>query len=280
MMMMASDFIVNVSEADFEYEVLNYSQTTPVVVDFWATWCIPCKVQSPVLEKLAREGQGTFRLAKVDVDANLNLAKRFNIRTIPIVKAFSLGQVVSEFNGALPEPRLREFIRNLAPSPSDLMLEKGYSLLRLHEWHPAEDAFREFLNTSPQNASGLLGLLKSLLSQGLGQEAALIVHNFPPSHEYATADILKPLTEALNKLERGTWMMQDDPLSAAFYNSVRLASRGNIYASLDGLLDIIRQNKRFNNGQPRQLVVALLELLGEEDPQTRQYRQELASILF
>jgi putative thioredoxin len=160
------------------------------------------------------------------------------------------------------------------------MLEKGYSLLRLHEWHPAEEAFRGFLMTSPQSSSGLLGLLKCLLSQGQGQEAALIVRDFPASHEYATAEILKPLAEALNKLERGTWVLQDDPLAAAFYNSIRLASRGNIFAALDGLLDIIRQNKRYNNGQPRQLVVALLELLGDHDPQTRQYRQELASILF
>ena len=160
------------------------------------------------------------------------------------------------------------------------MLEKGQSLLRLHQWHSAEDAFREFLTTFPQHSSGQLGLLKSLLSQGLGQESVMIVNNFPPSHEYATAELLKPLAEALNKLERGAWVVLDDPLSAAFYNSVRLASRGNIYAALDGLLDILRQDKRFNNGLARQLIVALLELLGDQDPQTRQYRQELASILF
>ena len=277
---MASDFIVNVSEADFEYEVLNYSQTTPVVVDFWATWCIPCKVQSPVLEKLAREGQGTFRLAKVDVDANLNLAKRFNIRTIPAVKAFNQGQVVSEFSGPLPETRLREFIQNLVPSPSRCNARKRGQPSPFARMALCRGYLPRVLSTSPNSSTGLLGLLKSLLSQGLGKEALIIVQNFPPSHEYATAEILRPLAEALTKLERGTWMVQDDPLSAAFYNSVRLASRGNIYAALDGLLDVIRQDKRYQNGQPRQLVVALLELLGDHDPQTRQYRQELASILF
>ena len=278
--MMTSEFIKNVNEADFEYEVLNYSQNTPVVVDFWASWCIPCKVLSPELEKLAREGQGAFRLAKVDVDENPNLAKRFNIRSIPAVKAFSQGQVVSEFTGSIPVPRLREFILNLTPTPSDLLVEKGISLLRLHQWVSAEKTFREFLETSPQNPLGLLGLVKSQLGQGKSQEPAFILQDFPPSHEYNTAEILRPLADALIALERGELVEEDTPLSAAFRNSLRLATRGNFYAALDGLLDILRQDKRYRGGQLRKIIVALLELLGDQDPQTRQYRQELASILF
>ena len=277
---MTSEFIVNVDEADFEYEVVNYSQNIPVVVDFWASWCIPCKVLSPELEKLAREGQGSFRLAKVDVDANPNLAKKLNIRSIPTVKAFNQGQIVSEFTGALPAVRLREFIRSLTPSPSDLILEKGTSLIRLHQWSAAETVFREFLDNAPLNPSGLLGLAKSLLGQGYGQEAASILQNFPASPDYNTAEMIRPLAEALAAMEQGSLPVDDSPLSAAYRNSLRLASRSKIYAALDGFLDILRQNKRYLNGQVRLLVVALLELLGDQDPQTRQYRQELASILF
>lgn len=278
--MMTSEFIIHVTEADFEYEVVNYSQNIPVVVDFWASWCVPCKVLGPELEKLAREGQGSFRLAKVDVDDNPNLARKFNIRSIPAVRAFSQGQIVSEFNGALPAPRLREFIRNLTPSPGDLKLEKGSSLLRLHQWTAAENAFRDYLETAPQNPTGLLGLAKSLLAQGQGQESAFILRDFPASHEFNTAEIIRPLAEALTALERGTLPEEDSTLAAAYRNSLRLAARGNIYAALDGFLDILRQNKRYRNGKARLVTVALLEILGDQDPQTRQYRQELASILF
>ena len=108
--MMASGYIITVTEADFEYEVVAFSQQLPVVVDFWAEWCVPCKTLGPLLEKLADEAQGSFRLAKVDVDSSPNLALRYGVRSIPNVKAFRDGQVVAEFVGAQPEPRLREFV--------------------------------------------------------------------------------------------------------------------------------------------------------------------------
>ena len=100
--MMASEYIINVTESDFEYEVLSYSMNIPVIVDFWATWCIPCKVLSPILEDLAKEAQGAFRLAKVNVDESPNLTKAYRVMTIPTIKAFKQGQVVSEFSGSLP----------------------------------------------------------------------------------------------------------------------------------------------------------------------------------
>jgi len=131
--MMASDFIVDVSESDFEYQVLAYSQQVPVVVDFWAEWCAPCKMLGPLLEKFAKEGQGSFRLARVNVDENPNLALRYAVHSIPAVKAFRDSKMVAEFAGVQPEPRLREFLRSIAPSPSDLELEKGLSLLNLQQ---------------------------------------------------------------------------------------------------------------------------------------------------
>ena len=142
---MTSDFIRSVTEADFEYEVIAFSRQTPVLVDFWAEWCNPCRTLGPILERLTEEAQGAFRLAKVDVDANPNLAIRFSVRSIPAVKSFRDGQVVSEFVGAQPEPRLREFIRALAPSQTDLLLEKGVSYLDEQQWASAENLFRQFL---------------------------------------------------------------------------------------------------------------------------------------
>jgi len=276
---MASGNIINVSEADFEYQVLSYSQSTPVVVDFWATWCVPCKVLSPLLERLATDARGAFRLAKVDVEENPNLARRYNVRSIPTVKAFNQGQVVSEFTGSLLEPRVREFIRALVPELGDLMLEKANSLLSSHQWASAEKSYRKFLETNPNHPAGLLGVVKSLLAQGQGKEALSILRNFPASLQFNIAVTLLPLADAFLNNERGL-PSSDNPLDAAFQNSLRLAARGNIPAALDGLLDILRQNKRFRDGQVRQVVLGLLELLGEDDPQTRQYRNELAPILF
>jgi putative thioredoxin len=276
---MAPEHIVNVNETDFEFEVLAYSQNVPVLVDFWATWCIPCRVLEPDLMRLTTEANGAFRLARVDVDESPKLAQRYNVRNIPVVKAINQGQVVSEFNGVLPEPRLRAFIRQLVPSPTDLTLEKGTSLLKLHQWSQAEETLRKYLEADPTNPVANLALARSLLALGRGQEVTNLLNNFPASREYNTAQLLRPLAEAYTH-HNAPLADVDDPLEAAYRNSLRLALRGNIPAALDGLLDILRQNRRYRGGEIRQVTVSLLEILGDEDPLTRQYRTELATILF
>jgi putative thioredoxin len=277
--MNASDYIVDVNESDFEYEVLAYSQNSPVVVDFWAPWCIPCKTLGPLLERLAEEAHGAFRLARVNVDENQNLALRFSVRSIPAVKGFLHGQVVAEFVGAQPEPKVREFVRGLAPSPSDLLLEKATSLAKLHQWSSAEKTFRQVLEEGSRDSAALLGLAGSLLAQGRTDESLPILERFPASKEYASAQTLLPLAEAMRDYQRGA-LDEEDSLSAAYRNAIRLASRGNIPSSLDGLLDILRQDKNFRGGQARKAFLGLLELLGEDDPQTRQYRSDLSMVLF
>lgn len=278
--MMTSDYIIDVNEANFDEEVLAYSQKAPVVVDFWAEWCGPCKMLGPMLERLAQEAQGSFRLAKVNVDENVNLATRFGIHSIPAVKAFRQGKVVAEFVGVQPEGRLRDFLRSIAPSPADLALEKGFSLLELNRPEEAEATFRQVLQAIPGQPSALLGLAKSLLRQGLSEEAALILKHFPPSREFSAAQNLLPLAEALQEAERQISFPDDNPLDAAYYRALRLVKRGNLEAAMDCLLDILREDKRYRDDQARRLMVALLELLGESDPRTRQYRNELASVLF
>jgi len=277
---MASDFIVDVSEADFEYQVLTYSQQAPVVVDFWAEWCKPCLVLGPLLENLAQEARGDFRLAKVNVDENPNLAIRYAVRSIPAVKAFRNSEMVSEFLGVQPEDRLREFLRAIAPSTYDLLLEKGLSLIDLGQPTEAETAFRQVLDNAPGNSAALLGLAKSLLLQNKAQECAAILKDFPASREYKTAKILSPLAKALAWEEMGDYENTDKPLDAAFINSLRLIKRKNIEAALDGLLDILRTDKTHRDGETRGIFVALLEILGTNNPLTKQYRNELASVLF
>ena len=278
---MSSNYIINVSESSFEYEVLAYSQQAPVVVDFWAEWCIPCRTLGPLLERLANEAQGSFRLAKVDVDQNQNLALRYAVRSIPAIKAFRNGRMITELVGAQPEGRLREFLRSVAPSQNDLAIEKGFSLLSLGRPQPAEQAFRIVLEGQPEYPPALLGLVKSLLLQGRAGEAQPMLAKFPASREYSSSETLMPLARALVQFEANTALPEPEhSLDPAFQNALRLFQRGNPEAAMDGLLDILREDRRYRNGEARRVLVAILELLGEDSSTARQYRAELATVLF
>jgi len=276
---MTSEFIKTVTESDFEYEVIAYSNQVPVIVDFWAEWCLPCKSLTPLLEKIAEEAQGTFRLAKVNVDDSPNLALRFNVRSIPNVKAFRDGRVVSEFLGLQPEARVKEFIRNLAPSQIDLLLEKGQSQLESLNWLEAGNSFRQFLAKSPNHPAGLLGLLKSCLMQGDFTEVKRLLAEFPASPEYAHMELIRPLYEALIRFTSST-KLPDDPLEATYFNAIRLVLRGYLPAAMDGLIDILRQDKHYHDDEVRKVLLGLFEVLGNNQPLTQVYRKELALVLF
>lgn len=276
---MASEYIKTVTEGDFEYEVIAYSRQTPVIVDFWAEWCRPCKTLTPLLEQLADDAQGAFRLAKVNVDDSPNLALRYGVRSIPNVKAFRDGQVVSEFLGLQPEPRVKEFIRNLAPSQTDLLLEKGQSQLESMNWIEAGNSFQQFLAKFPNHSAGFLGLLKAYLMQGNYKRVKQILDEFPASQEYTRMELIRPLFNALSgeKLEQA---ISDDILDAAFHNAIRLIMRGNLPAAMDGLIDILRQDKHYRNDEVRKVLLGLFEVLGDSHPLAQQYRRELAMVLF
>jgi putative thioredoxin len=277
--MNATDNIIDVSEADFEYQVVAYSQETPVVVDFWAEWCGPCRTLGPMLERLAREANGAFRLAKVDVDKNPALARRFNVRSIPSVKAFRDAHVVAEFMGAQPESRVREFLKEVAPSEDNLALEKAQSLLQNNQWTGAEKAFRQILDETPEHPGALLGLLKTFLFQGHASEAEQIIRRFPASRELAAVETIRPLVEAMKWMKAGPGY-SDDPLEAASIQAIRLITRGNLPAAMDGLLDILREDRHYRNDEARKVMLALFEMLGDENPLTEQYRKELSAVLF
>ena len=277
--MMASDYIIDVSEADFQYQVLEYSQKVPVVVDFWAEWCIPCRTLGPLLEQLTEEAQGNFRLAKLNVDQNQNLARQFNVRSIPSVKAFRNGRVQAEFTGAQQESKIREFIRAIAPSDVELTLEKAQSFMQQKQFKSAASTFQQVLEKMPKQPSALLGLAKCDIIQGEFISVLNILRSFPASQEFSHAQLLMPLAIALERnQDLREW--SNSPLDAAYSRSLSLITRGNYPAAFDGLLDILREDKKYKNDEARQVVIAMFELLGEDSELTRQYRRELASVLF
>jgi putative thioredoxin len=234
----------------------------------------------PILERLAIEGGGRFTLAKVNVDENQSLAVRYGVQGIPAVKAFRNGEVVSQFTGAQPEPRVRGFIEQLAPSPADEAVAEARSLLSTRHYGEAEEAFREVYQQDDSNAAAALGLVKSMLMQGHGDEALKILESFPSGPERAEAEKVKPLAELLVEAEACDQVEHEDPLEAQLHNAGRLIRRDNLQGAMDGLLEVLRQDKKYRDGQPKAVLLALFELLGDKDPLTREYRDELASILF
>lgn len=277
---MGLEYIVDINDENFEYEVVQYSLNSPVVLDFWAEWCKPCKTLTPMLEMLAHEAGGSFRLAKVNVDQSPNIALRFGVRTIPTVKAFTQGEVVGEVIGLQPELRLRDFItRIVPPSPLTLAIEKVNGLISYKQWAEAQELIHTILEQSPEDPSALLALAKLSIVQKQTDVALRILRKFPPSRYYVSAETLLPLAETLHKIEKGNWTLETD-FDQTVANSIQLAARGNLAAALDGLLDVLKENKTYRNGLARQLFLSILEIMGEDDPETRDYRSELASVLF
>jgi putative thioredoxin len=275
---MMSEHILDVNELDFHYQVLEYSFQNPVVIDFWANWCQPCKILTPILEKLAVEGNGAFRLAKINVDQNTNLAIRMGVHSIPHVKGIKNGQVVNEFVGLLPEAKIREFIQSLLPQPSELWIEKGHHFYQEGDWEEAANAYQQALQIDHQNPVARIGLAKSLFRLQNFVEAQSWLEDFPPSKEYSAAERLRFLIQEILKAQDSP--LPDDELAAAYQHSLRLIHKGNYFAALDGLLDILRKNKSFHHGKLKEIIVEILDLLGDSEPETRAYRQELALILW
>jgi putative thioredoxin len=256
--------VIDVDESDFDTQVVEASRRVPVVVDFWAGWCQPCLILSPLLERLAAEEAGRFVLAKVDVDRNPNLAMRFRVQGIPAVKAFRDGEVAWEFVGVQPEDVIRRYMGEILPSEADdLVAEAGDA--------PADEAeggYRRALELNPGHRGASVALARLLMERGELEEPRRLLASLPPDGEVRA---LAAVLELRESAEDGT---EVGKLAA-------LASEGRNREALEGCLRLIREDGDGDGAAgARKLMVRLFEVLGESDPLTREFRPRLASALF
>ena len=271
--------IIDVNEETFELEVVSYSYQKPVIVDLWAPWCIPCRVQSQTLAQLAQEADGDFRLARINVDEQIRLAERLKVTNVPAIKAFIDGRVIAEYLGVLTEKNLRLFVDRIMPRAGSLLLLKGNSLMLLGEYEEAEAAIEQYILESHGNPAGLLAYARVMLYRGNGRSALEILQHFPISQESTLSMVLLPVAKAYTdpELEK---IVLDNPLESAFRNAVRLAKRGKILIALDGLLGVLKKDKNYRGGQAKAVYLGLLEVLSDAHPNVRQYRTDLSAALF
>jgi putative thioredoxin len=259
--------VIEVTDADFMERVVGESRKRPVLVDFWADWCGPCKQLSPVLERLAGEMKGQFLLAKMDVDRNQFTASQFRIQSIPNVWAFVDGRPVDQFVGAMPEPVVREFITRLLPTDADRDAAEASEAAQLGDVEAAERGFREALERDPNNREAKLGLGRVLLERGELEEA----------HELLTP--LLPDAEAERMLSAIRVAQWSENAEGSLAGPKRMAAAGRWREALDALLGAVRYSLE-DRDAAREAMIDVFAVLGDDDPLTREYRAKLASALF
>lgn len=287
--MTTAAFVFDAALSSFEQDVILKSKEVPVLVDFWASWCEPCKALGPILEKLAAEFNGGFLLAKVDVDKEQQLAGYFQVKSIPTVMLLKNGQIVDGFPGALPENQLREFLKHheivakeavpeteeeAAPEPIDPEVEVAN--------------LRAAMQAEPDKAELRLDLMLALLKTGGFAEAEKILDALPANlaiddraikakARLAFAAILKDAPPA-SVLEQAIAANPED-CRARHYLGVRYLLEDRAEAGLEQFLEMLKRNKNFEEGLPRKALIDAFRIT-EDENLVSQYRRKMASLLF
>ena len=287
--MTTADFVFDAALSSFEQDVILKSKDVPILVDFWAGWCEPCKVLGPILEKLAAEFNGGFLLAKVDVDKEQQLAGYFQVKSIPTVMLLKNGQIVDGFPGALPENQLREFLKHHEITARETAPEAV-------EEHAPEvvdpeaevTALRAAIQAEPDKAELKLDLMLALLKTGGFVEAEKILDALPANlatddraikakARLAFAAVLKD-APPVAVLEQAIASNPDD-CRARHYLGVHYLIEDKAEAGLEQFLEMLKRNKTFEEGLPRKALIDAFRIIEDEDL-VGQYRRKMASLLF
>ena len=272
--------VIEATEATFQTDVVDRSMTVPVVIDFWATWCEPCKQLSPLLEKLVLEGGGAWLLAKIDVDANPRLAQAFQVQSIPVVFVVWQGQLVPGFTGALPEAELRGFVQQVAKlatelgpgqgagvpggangesggpalAPIDPLEEVALDALDAGDLDAAAQAFAALVEAQPGNGEAKIGL--------------------------ARVELLRRTRDADPAAARAAAAADPDDVSAQSLAADFDVADGQVGDAITRLVDLVRRTAGAERTAAKAHLLRIFELIGDEDPRVRQGRTALANALF
>ena len=284
----SSPWISETTTPKFEADVIRASDQRPVVIDFWAPWCAPCRQLTPILEKLTNEFAGRFQLVKINIDENPEVAQAFQVQSIPYVVALRDQQVVSEFMGVHPEEKLREWLNSLLPSKAEELLKKGQEL-EATDAKAAMAAYREASALDPENAFIKIALARVLLKLNLDDESRKIIADLE-SRGY-----LEPEAEKVkSQLELRAAAAEAGPLDEARKSAAAAPSDLNLQLKLSDalavanrheealqiLLDIIRKDKAGVGVEAKNTMIRIFDTLGAGSELVGTYRRKLATALY
>ena len=291
----ASQIVKDSDTANFMSDVIEASKTVPVLVDFWAPWCGPCKQLGPLLEKIVTEAGGKIRMVKVDIDANQQLAQQMRIQSIPAVFAFADGQPVDGFMGALPESELRTFIDKIISSHGgqaeqiEQLLTAAEAALDSEAADQAMAMFEQVLQLEPENGRAIAGMAKACIAAGDLDGARELLAVIPPSlvNDAHVSGALAALTVAETPVDDGEIARLREAVAAneADYQSrldlsIALNAAGQEEAALDNLMWLIEKDRAWNDDAARKQLLLFFEAWGPTHELTLSGRRRLSSILF
>jgi putative thioredoxin len=282
-----SNLVFDVAEADFEREVIERSRQVPVVVDFWAPWCGPCRALGPILETLVRERGGAVVLAKVNTDEAPNLAMAFRIESIPAVKAFRDGQLVLEFEGVLPEAYLGQFLDRVVPSATEKRTSEA-SALEASNPTEAEKIYRRVLEEDPAHAVAQVGLARLLVARGQDAEVSALLDNVAAHDLQPEVERLRSILE-LRDLARECGdesalrqRLQASPNDPELHDQLGcvLAAAGRYQEALAELLAAGQADKKLAQTKVKDAMVKIFHIIGVRSDLADEYRDKLTRILY
>ncbi len=286
--MAPTPWIVETCAEKFQEDVLERSKTVPVVVDFWAAWCAPCRALAPILERLADEHQGRFVLVKANTELMPELAAAFGVEVVPTVFALRNGAVVSHFQGLLSEAQVRQWLQQVLPSEAELLTAQARKLERTDP-SAAEAAYRKALERSPNEIAARIGLARTVLAHGRIDEARQIIDELADlgaldaEGERLQAEIVLR-TQAIQSggVESARAAAAADPENLALQLQLAraLAAAGQYEEAMEICLHIVKRDRRGAGEQARELMVFLFHLLGPDSELTSAYRRKLALALY